>query len=94
MSSETIQIMSTSSYPSTFLTIFEPGIMRSMAVPKEYLKYNGEKEFPDEYLYITKNNIIFDPIAIEIYWQMVRNNLKKKIANSNATTFLEVSDEC
>jgi hypothetical protein len=81
-------------YPySSLLKIFEKDIMNSMGVPQEYLKYNGKKELHDEYLYLS-TNIIFDPIAYEILWDGVRNRLKTKIANSNATTFLEVNDEC
>jgi hypothetical protein len=38
-----------------------------MAVPHEYLKYNGKKELGEEYVMYTTNHIIFDPIAYEIY---------------------------
>jgi len=89
---EPILIMSTPFPYSSFLKIFEKDIKNSMGVPQEYLKYNGEKESPDKYLYYNTTNIIFDPIAVEIYWQGVRDKLKTKIANSNATTFLEVND--
>ena len=96
---EPILITSTpSSYSSMFQKMLEndmKDITNAMAIPKEYFKYNGNKEFEKEltYRYIN-NNIIFDPIACEIYWEGVRNNLKNKIANSNATTFIEVNDEC
>ena len=97
MSSEPMQIMSTP-YPLTsiFQKMFEDDVIRSMSVPQEYLKYNEKKELPEveylEYQYLTCKNIIFDPIAVEIYWRGVRDKLKTKIANSNATTFLEVND--
>jgi hypothetical protein len=42
-----------------------------------------------QYFYL---KTIWDPVAWEIYWEGIRNNLKTKIANSNATTFLEVND--
>jgi hypothetical protein len=65
-------------------------IVNSMAVPKEYLKYNVRAELEKSTQYIMYNtNVKWDPT----YWPMVMEKLKNKIAKLTAITWLEVNDD-